>query len=398
MSKHFTRINIKIGLVQGFYMMALCVCLSFIVRLLKSYGYSDYECGIALSCGAFASLTVQPLMGWMADHVRSAGRLIVCIFITSCIGAASLVFVHQSRLATYISVYVLFGAVRSLTYIIDVWSVEVGSPDPSFSYGFTRSFGSVSYSIASLVYGFAIDIFGAGFLIPCFLTLSVVAIGMVILVSSTSGSSQDNGPTQKKSYFGFKHSLVALFSNKHYVMLLLCFTLMEIGRMPGQNYLTRKFEVMGAGEVYTGIAFLVMSMLQLLPLNKMDSLKRRFRPTTLMWVALAGIFLRIVLFGISSSAIGTLCALLVEPIGLGLYIGAIIFYTLHYLPAEVHFLGITIHSAITGGLGGMIGNYIAGLMADRYGVLKMYKLITIPSALGLAIFSICIIAWRNDED
>ncbi|MBR4426364.1 MAG: hypothetical protein IKS77_01565, partial [Spirochaetales bacterium] len=57
--------------------------------------------------------------------------------------------------------------------------------------------------------------------------------------------------------------------------------------------------------------------------------------------------------------------------------------------------GMTVYAAFTGGLGGMIGNYIAGILANEYGVLAMYKLTAIPAAVGLLIYSICMFAWRK---
>ena len=392
MSGHFTKTNMKIGLVQGFYFMALCVLFSFLVRLLKSYGYNDFECGIALSCGAFATLTVQPLAGMLADRVKSVGRLIVLLLLASCMAIAALLLVHQNRVLTYVFIFILFGTMRPLTYIIDVWSIRTGASDPSFSYGFTRSFGSLAYAVASLLFGLAIDAFGTGFIIPCFLVLCIVTMYVVVLASSTPKDFSIEKPRNK---IGILRSLYVLFSNKYYVLLVVCFTLMEISRMPGQNYLTRKFEVMGAKEMFTGLAFFVTAIIQLPALNKMDSLKKRHRATSLMWVSLTGVSLRITLLGITTTTLGTLCSLLIDLVGLGLYVGSLIYYMLHFLPPEVHFLGMTVYAAFTGGLGGMIGNYIAGILANKYGVLAMYKLTAIPAAVGLLIYSICMFAWRK---
>lgn len=394
MSGHFTKTNLKIGFVQCFYMMALCVCFSFLVRLLKSYGYTDYECGIALSCGAFATLTCQPLAGLLADHVKSVGRLIVILFLAACIGISALLLVNQNRILSYVFIFILFGTLRPLTYIIDIWSVRTGSSDPAFSYGFTRSFGSIAYAVASLVYGLAIDAFGTGFIIPCFLILCVIAMYLVVLASSPS---KDHKIEQPRNNVGVFRSLSILFSNKYYVLLVVCFTLIEISRMPGQNYLTRKFEVMGAGEIFTGLAFFITSIIQLPPLNKMEILKKKYKAKTLMWVSLTGTFVRIAMLDITTTTPGTLCSMLIDIVGLGLYVGSLLYYMLYFLPPEVHFLGLTFYAAISGGFGGMIGNYIAGFLADKYGVLAMYRIITIPAALGILIYSIFMVAWRKDN-
>ncbi|MBO4393331.1 MAG: MFS transporter, partial [Spirochaetales bacterium] len=305
---------------------------------------------------------------------------------------AALLLVHKNRVLTYIFIFILFGTMRPLTYIIDVWSIRTGTSDPSFSYGFTRSFGSLAYAVASLLYGLAIDAFGTGFIIPCFLVLCVVTMYVVVLASSTP---KDFAIEKPRNKIGILRSLYVLFSNKYYILLVVCFTLMEISRMPGQNYLTRKFEVMGAKEIFTGLAFFVTAIIQLPALNKMDSLKKRHRATSLMWVSLTGVSLRITLLGITTTTLGTLCSLLIDLVGLGLYVGSLIYYMLHFLPPEVHFLGMTVYAAFTGGLGGMIGNYIAGILANKYGVLAMYKLTAIPAAVGLLIYSICMFAWRK---
>jgi len=397
MSNRFTKVNVKVGLVQGFYWMASCVFVSFLVRLLNGYGYSDYESGVALSVSAFAALTVQPLLGIVADHTKSVGRLLVVCFMVSCLGAFSILFINQNRIATYAVIFVIFGAFRSLIYIIDLWSVRVGEGDPSFSYGFTRSFGALMYALSALVYGYAIDIFGTRIIIPCFIVMSTIALVMVALAPKPSDAEVD-GDAAEKLIRGFVRSLGRLLRNKHYMMLLLCYTLVEISCLPGQNYLTRKFEVLGAGEVFTGTSLLVMALLQLPVLNRMDSLKKRFKPKSLVWISLLGLLLRTVILGFSSTAIGTVCAFITEPFAFGLYIGAILLYMLHYLPHSLHFFGMTLYAAITGGLGGIVGNYFAGLLSERHGVLVMLRVMTIPALLGFAIFTICMILWRGEED
>ncbi len=393
MSGRFTKVNIKVGLVQGFYWMASCVFVSFLVRLLNGFGYSDYECGVALSVSAVAALSVQPLLGIVADHTKSVGRLLVCCFLVSCLGAFSILFINQSRIATYTVIFVIFGAFRSLIYIIDLWSVRVGEGDPSFSYGFTRSFGAAFYAFSALAYGYAIDSFGTGIIIPCFIVMSVIAMVMVAIAPKPQAVADS---VSRVPHVG--SALGKLLGNRHYMLLLLCYTLVEISLLPGQNYLTRKFEVMGAKDIFTGLSLLIMALLQLPVLNRMDRLKKAFKARTLVWVSLFGLMLRSVILGLSRTSIGTVMAFLTEPFAFGLYIGAIILYMLHYLPHDIHFFGVTLYSAITGGLGGIIGNYLAGILSDRYGVMAMLRIMSVPSILGFAIFSICMLAWKGEED
>ncbi len=381
MSK-FNKVNIRIGLVQGFYWMASCVFVSFLVRLLAGFGYSDYECGIALSVSAFATLIVQPLIGKTADYTGKVSLLIVGCFVVSSLSAMLLIPFHSNRVLSYLLIFIIFGSFRSLIYIIDLWSYGVGDKAENFSYGFTRSFGAVFYALSAPFYGSAIDNFGTGIIIPCFIVMSVISAFMVVIVPKTEIAKKEKTKTS------LNDALKLLLSNKNYIVLLISYTLIEMSAIPEQNYLTRKFEVLGNGELYTGVSLLVMGLLQIPVLNSMDKISAKVRSIKLIWVSLFGIFLRNIILAFSKTAIGTVCCYLTEPFAFGLYIGAIMLYMHEYLHPEVIYFGMTLYSAITSGLGGIIGNYIAGVLSQNHGIINMLKLMTIPAAVGFVLFSV----------
>ncbi len=379
----FNKTNVKLGLVQGFYWMASCVFVSFLVRLLSGYGYSDYEAGIALTFAAFASLTIQPLVGRLADTVHSVRRLlIVCVLIA--IGASILLDLsHGQRLFAYFMILIIFGSFRSLIYIIDLWSLAVAADRPEFSYGFTRSFGAVFYAVSAVFYGAAIDRFGIVIIVPCFCLFASLMMVMALSVKSTE---RERPQTERIDAPPLGEALRTLFSNKAYRVLLASYTFIEMSCLAHQNYLTRKFEVLGAGDRYTGLSLLIMGFLQLIPLLLHAKIARRLAPSLLMLVCLIGLNLRTLIMGFSTTAIGTVCSFLTEPIAFGLYIGTILSYMNSVLPPNVRYLGMTLYAAVTAGIGGMVGNYVAGYLSHTYGILAMMKFITIPALVGLAVY------------
>lgn len=388
----FNKKNIRIGLVQGFYWMASCVFVSFLVRLLSGYGYSDYESGIALSVSAFAALTVQPLIGKLADKVKSVSKLLAVCFLISILGALNLSIAHENRFVAYIIIFVVFGSFRSLIYVIDLWSFAAGGADDNFSYGFTRSFGAVFYALSAPFYGDAIDRFGISIIIPCFIAMSLIAMVMVLLAPKSKIEKSEN------KGISFKEALRKLIRNKRYMVLLISYMLIEMSAIPGQNYLTRKFEVLGARDIYTGIALLLMGLLQLPSLNSIDKLGKRFKAELLIGVSLFGLLLRTVILAFATTAIGTVCAFITEPFAFGLYIGAILLYMHEYLDDDVMYFGTTLYSAITGGFGGIAGNYIAGLLASRYGIILMLRFMIIPALIGFCIYTLNMIMERRRKD
>lgn len=383
------RVNIKIGLVQGFYWMASLVFVSFLVRLLSSFGYSDYESGIALSISALSSLTAQPLIGRVADRAKRVSLLIVLSLILSSFFSLLLLLFHENRILTYILIFLIFAMFRSLIYVIDIWSFSSGKGREDFSYGFTRSFGALFYALSAPLFGLTLDRLGACVIIPLFVLFSLLSAICVITSKEETKERKGEGVVSRSG------ALKALIRNKDYMVLLLSYTLTEMSSIPAQNYLSRKMDVVGGNETYTGIALLLMGLLQLLPLNAMDRLEKKAKADILIWVSLAGLFLRALILAFSSTAIFVVSAFFTEPFAFGLYIGAIIYYMQTYLPPSVIYYGTTLYSAVTSGIGGIVGNYTAGLIADKWGINTAYALIALPSFMGLIIYTLFLLSQRK---
>ncbi len=379
----FNKTNLKLGLVQGFYWMASCVFVSFLVRLLSGYGYSDYHSGIALTFAALASLTIQPFVGRLADTVKSVRRLLITCVVIAIAAAILLDLHHGNRLFAYLMILIIFGSFRSLIYVIDLWSLAIAADSNEFSYGFTRSFGAVFYAVSAVFYGAAIDRFGTRIIIPCFCLFAALTMAMALTVKASDHQRLAEHHTDAPP---LKDALRVLFSNKAYRLMLVSYTLIEMSCMAHQNYLTRKFEALGAGDLYTGLSLLLMGSLQLIPLLLHERTIRRVSPPSLMLVCLIGLNMRTIIMGFSATSIGTVCSFLTEPFAFGLYIGTILYYMGTVLPSNVRYLGMTLYAAVTAGVGGMVGNYAAGYLSVNYGVLAMMKLITIPAMVALVVY------------
>ncbi len=383
----FNRVNIKIGLVQGFYWMASLAFVSFLVRLLSYFGYSDYESGVALSVSALSTLIAQPVIGKVADKAERVAPLIVAALLFSSLLSLLLFPLHEMRALTYIIIFVIFALFRSLIYVIDIWSISHGKSSPDFSYGFTRSFGALFYALSAPFYGRAIDMLGAVIIIPLFVLFSFLSAFCVI--------TSKEEVKERKEKVKEKGSFKALLKNKYYMALLLSYTLLEMSSIPGQNYLSRKIEVLNGSEMYTGFALLLMGLLQLPPLNAMDKLKAKTGAENLIWVSLLGLFLRALILAFSSTPLSLVCAFFTEPFAFGLYIGSLMYYMHTYLPPGGIYFGTTLYSAITGGIGGIAGNYTFGLIADKWGINTAFSVMAYPSLMGLVIFTLFLLYERK---
>ena len=380
----FTKTNLLLGLVQGFYWIASCVFVSFLVRLLHYYGYNDYISGVVLMVSSIASILVQPLLGGLADRIRSVKWLIIGSLGVAAVSAWLLSMVYQNLLCVLVLIFVIFGSFRSQIYIIDLWSLRVGRDDRRFHYGFTRSFGSAFYAISAVLLGYSIDLAGGAIIIPIFIGMIVLDAAVILCVKEPAA--QQTGRKEKQSAITLGAAGRMLMKNRQYVILLVSYCLIEMSSVPMQNYLTRKFETMGVGDFYVGLSFLIMGLLQIPTLLCMDQLHKRVTPFGLMLVSLFGIALRCCMIAFGGSRWVVVGAFCTEFFAFGLYIGTIHVYLKGILPTPVLYFGTTLYSAVSSGFGGILGNYLAGFLADSLGVDMMMYLLAIPGVCGLALF------------
>jgi PPP family 3-phenylpropionic acid transporter len=391
--KMFNKTNLVLGLVQGFYWMASCLFISFMVRLLHGYGYDDYQIGITLTFASLASVIIQPLAGRIADRVGSVRTLLVAGLLSAVFGAIALDRLSHYTMAVYLLIPLIFGIFRSLIYIIDLWSLSIGRIYRNVSYGFTRSFGAVFYAVSAVFFGSFIDRYGTNIIIPFFCLFSATAVAMTLLIKTPKGTEKTLSRSESIS---IGKAVKLLLTNKAYIGLLISYTLVEMSCISHQNYLTRKFEVLGAGDFYTGLSLLVMGLLQLFPLLLNTRLTSRFSPSFLMMICLAGLNLRTLILAFSTTPIGTMCAFLTEPFAFGLYIGTILYYMNSILPETVRYLGMTMYAALTAGIGGMTGNFLAGFFSKTFGILPMMKYLAIPAMLGLIVYCVLYATHRSE--
>lgn len=379
-----SRTNLLLGLVQGFYWMASCIFVSFLVRLLHHFGYNDYISGLVLMISSVATIMVQPLLGNLADRISSVKWLIVGALCVAAAAAILLLVLSQYLVWVFVLIFVIFATFRSQIYIIDLWSLRVGQNDPKFRYGFTRSFGSVFYAVSAVFFGYAIDKASGAIIIPVFVGMIVLDVLVVLLVKEPD--TQRSVQKRASDSVSLQKAVGILMKNRPYVILLISYCLVEMSSVPLQNYLTRKFEGMGAGDFYVGLSFLIMGLLQIPTLLCMDRIHKRVTPARLMIISLTGIALRCSILALGTHKWVLVSAFLTEFFAFGLYIGTIHVYLRGILPSYVLYFGTTLYSAISSGFGGILGNYLAGYLAESIGVNAMMYILAIPGICGLVLF------------
>ena len=391
--------NWVFGFLQGTYWMSYGVLFPFLVRMCASFGYDDFECGVILTGVTVANLVMQPVIGSLCDRLLRIKPLFIGMFLLG--GAASfLIYLGKTHFVVLVLTFLLLSAcIQTLQYIIDIWSVRISSTGIRFNYGFSRSFGSIFYAVATGILGFVLDRTGMDVIEPVFFVSALLTAFVALWVNEDECAARlaaERGDAgRKRGAVPFYRAVGMLVRNRRYMIFLVSYFIIQIGNLPIYNYTARKIEILGGGSALLGIALFLQAISEVPMLLLQNRLKARFRAETLMRMALIGMVLRAAAIAFAPTAELVAAAYLLQFVSFGIYIGALVLYMPEIVEKEILFTAQTVFAAVTIGLAGILGNLAGGYVSKTIGVEEMMYAFVGFVVLGCVLFLVCTLARRD---
>ena len=382
--------NWVFGFLQGTYWMSYGIIFPFLVRMCASFGYDDFECGVILTGVTVANLVMQPLVGSICDRLLRIKPLFIGMFLTG--GAASfLIYFGKTNFPLLVVTFLVLSAtIQTLQYIIDIWSVRISSGGVGYNYGFSRSFGSLFYALATGTLGFVLDRFGMDVIEPIFFVSALLTAFVALWVNEDECAErlrrERSLPGEKSVSPPFFKALLMLFRNPRYEVFLVSYFIIQIGNMPIYNYTARKIEILGGGSSLLGVALFFQAISEVPMLLLQNRLKARFSAENLMRAALVGMVIRAAGIAFAPTALTVALSYLLQFISFGIFIGALVLYVPELVEKEILFTAQTVFAAVTIGLAGILGNLAGGYISKTFGVIEMMHGFVLFPVLGCAMF------------
>ncbi|MBR5742556.1 MAG: MFS transporter [Clostridia bacterium] len=384
--------NWVFGFLQGTYWKSYGVLFPFLVRMCSSFKYDDFQCGVILTGVTVANLLMQPLVGSVCDRLKRIKPLFIGMFLTG--GACSfLIYAGKTRFwLLFLTFLVLSSCIQTLQYIIDIWSVRISSTGIRYNYGFSRSFGSLFYAVATLILGFVLDRLGMDVIEPVFFVSALLTAFVALWVNEDEAarmlSQESAGKDRKGISVPFPKACGMLLKNRRYMLFLISYFILQIGNLPIYNYTARKIEILQGGSSLLGIALFFQAIAEVPVLLLQNRLKARFSPERLMQAALFGMVIRAVAIAFAPTAFLTALSYLLQSVSFGIFIGALVLYVPSIVDKEIRFTAQTVFAALTIGLSGILGNLAGGYVAKTFDVIRMMHAFVGFVVFGAALFII----------
>lgn len=386
MKKIFSRHNLLLMGVQSFYWGAYCMFFGFLVMYMQNHGYTNLQCAQFQVAIAVVSLVTQPLYGYLADTYITCKRIILIVSVLSVPLAFLLPAVIGVPALAFCVVSVQAMLVYNTTSLIDMWTVQLREADRGVNYGLTRSMASIIYSVSCLIYGKLIETVGEWVLTPSFAVFTALLLVCVLLLEEVPCKNATPSGEEGGSRISGMGAAKLLAGNRVYVIFILSEFFLQIV-MKGVGNFTNNFVVeLGGASGELGAMYFISSFCEVPVLFLMERLLKRVRQDYiyLAVLSLTGIRLLVLYFGSSIPAL--VCAQMFTGMAYITNAYLMIEYICRCTPGQLNSTALTLGLAITGALGGIVGNYVAGALIDSFG-LKVFVLFMLGmTALALLTF------------
>lgn len=356
--------------VQGFYWCAYCTYFGFLVLYMQNHGYSNVQCAQAQVLIAVATLITQPLIGYLTDSFITCKKFLL---VTTAL-AVPVAFLLQASVSSPILCYgaivlqsILFYPAASL---IDSWTMALREKDSQVQYPLTRSAGSVLYALTALAFGNVIAALGDGIIAPSFLLFSVLLFLCTSFLEETPcrNKQQKNVNQEATRRISGMEAAKTLLQNKTYVFFVLSCLLYHIANKSTGCFISNYVTNIGGDSGGLGLLMFFSAMLEFPSMMVMGKIIRRYPLGGLHLFALSGVVIKNFFFLIASSMPLLVIGRLAEGMSYGAYVYIFVEYICRNTPKQLNVTAISLGTAMTSALGGIIGNYAAGLILDLWGL------------------------------
>ena len=354
------RLNLLYALVQAVYFAAFSAFCGFQTVFLLDRGFTGGEAGMLASIRCLAGIIAQPVLGgWLDRHPQVRLKRVLTLM-----------------LLLSVIINTLFYCTRPSLLLTAVITFALGALD--LNYSFSRGAGSLAYAVSCALMGLVSSSMGAQSVV---LSHSFLLVGVIISINLF--------PEPPKSpaaqHHGAPHTTFQILrANPSFTLMLLAVFFAVGAVLPIAGFLINVIEPLGGNDSHLGLALFLMGISELPSALLYPKLQRRFGSRSVMMLAVIGMATKPLVFLFTGSLPLLLSAQIIQMLGYGLFTPAAVYYANDNVPPADRIRGQAIMMTASNGLGGMVGNLLAGFAVDLGGAKGMLLLSFSMGLCGVA--------------
>ncbi len=369
------RNSVLLSVLQFCYWSLAFVTDGAYASFIKSLGYGEAFIGVTLTLTGIAGLIFSPAAGYIADRT-SGYRILSSLSFILMGGFIPLVLAMPDRRAiVYLYAFLGGGFTKVNSGLLDSWITKLGAETPGMDFGRIRSFGSVAYSIMSVLLGRLFASVGYGAAAVVALVFASAGVACSLLLSNPSAGKKEAGP-------GLAETVEYLVKNRSYMFFLFCMVLLHITCQAFFAFFAILVEDAGGTVATLGAIYFIMAGLEVFIIRAHSRLASRIGERNICAIAMAGSSLKSFIFSLARSVPALFCCAPVQCLAMALILPGSPLYQseivdTRYL-ATAQMLVQTCCTAVIP----IILSPVYGSLAESLGAASMIRLFCLPAFVG----------------
>ena len=371
--------------VQGTYWAANCTLRGLTAVFLTYHGFSDAQIGYTSSLVYCLTITLSLLLSAWADRHPDSPlkRTITGLFLCG-LAAAAVLYALPVPMLMLMLVYALnccfHNCADSILNALMMQYVDNGIPA---RYGWPRGVGSITYATMAWVLGVLMERYTPDIILPIFLGLCGLSLLALAFLP-------DPGPRklrEKQAKVSYVHMLK---NNPTLVLLLVACILSGMGQTSATTFLIRVVEKLGGTSKELGVAMFIQAGVELPMMFASGWLLKRFSARGLLVLSFFASGLRLIMLRFAPNLPVLYLIMFFSMFCFGIYGFASVLFVNSIAGQQEKVRAQSLLSlCYTGGVGGILGNLLAGILIGPLGVDKVLMLSAALCLAGAAVMVLC---------
>jgi len=367
-----------------FYWFGICTYIAFMVTTLMDHGWSDSAAAGAMTAMSVIILLVQPVYGYISDKFFSEKKLTVILLAVSavCFLLLPLSLRSGSMVLVVMNMIGVTATGMQIAGLLDAWIVGLKQEYPSINYGLMRGCGSLSFALSAQIMG-AVTV-GSGHDVRLWLGGGAILLSVFLALTfrSTRSGCREKPEHQLTGIEAFK----LIFSSKQYNLLLgVSFFLLLSGAtmLTLIQLLVRDF---GGTTAQIGTATAIMAGSEVPFMFLTAYILNRVGFKKLLVFCGAVYVIRLFITASVATVEGLLYVQLLQGLTFAVLLPISMSYLAQILDTRIRATAVTIYSAATMSLAGILGNLTtSALLASGFSVQTALIVFAFSALIGLSL-------------
>ncbi len=346
-------------------------------------GYDSSLIAVMSSISGAISLLLRPLFGMLTD--RGHCRKLCLLFSLSMAFGTVLFFFSPVHDLLHAVLYAVFEStsVACCIDLVDSWALKLVKQTGEVDYGKVRAFGSGSFAVTGLIYGWIVSKTGIVIVPYTILAFIILFLTFVFSVPDPEAGGENDEKTNLKD--GFR-----LLKGKRFRSFVLFYALASVTYIFTDSYITVLILERGGTTAHTGLNDFIAAMLEFFFLHYYTRLADRIGTDRTVWIGMIGFFIK-----------ASLAAIMPKPSLIILACTTQLISYCFFLPSRMRFVeenveqhemgsALFVSSFVTSVISTFIANPIASRLIPVFGTGRAMLFFSLPalvSGIGFIVAS-----------